>query len=108
MPVCIVQYIAQPQRKASPGEYDSRRKTYTPPAFGYADASSAAMSAPKSVNNPDTIQTAYTALSDGTVPEMTDGCTKIDAPMMIPTTSAVACSGVIERFSISPHPQRNG
>ena len=31
---------------------------------------------------------------------MTDGYTKIDAPMMIPTTSAVACSGVMERESM--------
>ena len=39
-------------------------------------------------------------MSDGTVPVITDGCTKIDAPMMMPTTSAVAWSGVIDRESM--------
>src|SRR4051812_32461712 len=100
IPVCIVQNIAQPQRNATPGENASRKKTYTPPTCGYAEASSAAINAPNSVRIPDTIHTAYTAVSVGTVPVITDGCTKIDAPMMIPTTSAVACSGVIERESI--------
>src|SRR5262245_55401574 len=28
---------------------------------------------------------------------MTDGCTNIDAPMMMPTTRAVACKGVMDR-----------
>src|SRR3954470_2877931 len=91
MPVCMVQNIAQPHRKAIPGENASDRKTYTPPARGYADASSAAMSAPKSVSTPATIHTAYTAPSDGTEAVIADGCTKIDAPTMIPTTRAMAC-----------------
>src|SRR5206468_2323948 len=77
IPVCIVQNIAQPQRKATAGENASRRKTYTPPACGYADASSAAISAPNRVSTPETIQTAYTPPTVGTVPVMTDGCTKI-------------------------------
>src|SRR6185312_10888482 len=101
MPVCIVQNIAQPQRKPRAGEYASRRNTYTPPAFGNADASSAAMSAPHSVSRPDTIHTAYTAPTPGTAPVITDGCTNIEAPMMMPTTSAVAWSGVIERESMA-------
>src|SRR5438094_346640 len=101
IPVCIVQNIAQPQRKATAGENASRRKTYTPPDLGYADANSAAMSAPNSVRTPDTIHTRYTAPSVGTVPVITEGCTKIDAPMMMPTTSAVAWSSVIERASMA-------
>src|SRR5512146_494549 len=40
----------------------------------------------------------------GTAPVITDGCTKIDAPMMIPTTSAVAWSAVIERESMGGKP----
>src|ERR1041385_6001901 len=100
MPVCIVQNIAQPQRKPIDGEKLSFRNTYTPPARGYADASSAAIRAPNRVRMPDTIHTANTPPTVGTDPVMTDGCTKIDAPMMMPTTSAVACSGVIERESM--------
>src|SRR5436305_1189481 len=100
MPVCIVQNIAQPHRKATDGESDSDRKTYTPPAFGNADDSSAAISAPKRVSSPATIHTVYTAPSDGTDAVIADGCTKIDAPMMIPTTSAVAWMRPRERLSI--------
>ncbi len=58
MPVCIVQNIDQPHRKASDGENASRRKTYTPPACGNAVANSAAISAPNSVRIPEPIQTA--------------------------------------------------
>src|SRR5829696_68496 len=90
IPVCIVQNIAQPQRNATAGENASRKNTYTPPACGYADASSAAIKAPNNVRIPEVIHTAYTAPRDGTVPVITEGCTKIDAPMMMPTTSAVA------------------
>src|SRR4051812_11614087 len=39
---------------------------------------------------------------------MTDGCTKIDAPMMMPTTSAVACSGVIDRESMAAESRSRG
>ncbi len=92
IPVCIVQNIAQPHKNPTAGEKLSFRKTYTPPACGYADASSAAISAPKSVRTPDASQTAKTPPTVGTAPVMTDGCTKIDAPMMMPTTSAVASS----------------
>jgi hypothetical protein len=35
----------------------------------------------------------------GTSPEITDGCTKIDAPMIVPTTSAVARSSPMGRGS---------
>ncbi len=104
MPVCIVQNIAQPQRNATPGEKASERNTYTPPAFGNADASSAAISAPNSVNTPATNQTAYTADSLGTEAVIADGWTKIDAPMMMPTTSAVACVRPRERLSVTPRP----
>src|SRR5262245_31007086 len=37
---------------------------------------------------------------------MTDGWTKIDAPMMMPTTRAVACSAVIERDNMARKPAR--
>src|SRR3954463_1438989 len=100
MPVCIVQNIAHPHMNAMLGDSDSERKTYTPPAFGYAEESSAAISAPKSVSTPATIQTKYTAESDGTAALIADGWTKIDAPMMMPTTRAVACTRPNERRSI--------
>src|SRR5579872_6659599 len=97
IPVCMVQNIAQPQRNPTPGPNASLRNTYTPPAFGYADANSAAISAPNKVRSPDTSQTTYTVLTDDTAPVITDGCTKIEAPMMIPTTSAVAWRSVMGR-----------
>src|SRR5690349_6701187 len=100
IPVCIVQNIAQPHRKPTAGEKLSFRNTYTPPACGYADASSAAISAPNRVSTPETTQTANTPPTVGTAPVMTDGCTKIDAPMMMPTTSAVACNCVMDRESM--------
>ncbi len=58
IPECIVQNIAQPQRKPSAGENASRRNTYTPPDSGCALASSAHTRAPKSVRMPETAQTA--------------------------------------------------
>src|SRR6266568_5334038 len=48
------------------------------------------MSAPASVRTPATIHTANTPPTDGTAPLTTDGCTKIDAPMIVPTTIDVA------------------
>jgi hypothetical protein len=35
------------------------------------------------------------------VPVITDGCTKIEAPMMMPTTRAVAWTSVMDRESIA-------
>jgi hypothetical protein len=90
MPLCMLQNIAQPHRYAIAGEYASLRKTYTPPVRGKAEDSSAVINAPMSVIAPATIQTSSTPPSDGMTREMADGCTKIDAPMMVPTTIAVA------------------
>src|SRR5215510_5197702 len=59
------------------------------------------MRAPNNVRMPDTIHTAYTPPTVGIAPVISDGCTKIDAPMMMPTTSAVACRGVIDRESMA-------
>ena len=91
MPECMLQNIAQPQRKPSAGEYASRRNTYTPPVCGNADASSAQTSAPNSVSTPAASQTSRMPDTDGICRVISDGCTKIDAPMMVPTTIAVAC-----------------
>jgi hypothetical protein len=35
--------------------------------------------------------------TDGTAPVTVDGCTKMDAPMIVPTTIAVACADPIVR-----------
>src|SRR5688572_19335873 len=90
MPLCMTQNIAQPQRYATAGEYDSRRNTYTPPVFGKADDNSAHTSAPMRVRKPATAHTSSTPPVVGTAPDTSDGCTKIDAPMIVPTTIAVA------------------
>ena len=52
IPECMLQNMAQPQRNPAAGEYASLRKTYTPPLRGYAEASSAATSAPINVRPP--------------------------------------------------------
>ncbi len=97
MPVCMVQNIAQPQRKPTAGENISRRNTYTPPVRGYADESSAQMLAPNHVSAPATTQTSSMPPNDGTERLTSDGCTKIDAPTIVPTTMAIACGRRIAR-----------
>src|SRR5438094_395521 len=102
MPVCIVQNIAHPQRKPIAGEKARVRYTYTPPVDGSADASSAAMSDPPNVRSPASSQTTMMPTTDGTAPVTVDGCTKIDAPMIVPTTIAVARVGpIVRRSSVS-------
>ena len=43
-----------------------------------------------SVSTPATAQTSSMPDTDGTAPDTSDGWTKIDAPMIVPTTIAVA------------------
>src|SRR5215213_3963256 len=43
-----------------------------------------------SVSAPAAVHTSRTPPMDGTAPDTRDGCTKIEAPMMVPTTMAVA------------------
>src|SRR3954468_21400252 len=89
MPECMLQNIAQPQRKPAAGENISRRNTYTPPVFGYAADSSAQMLAPNQVSAPAAIQTSSIPAKVGTALLTSDGCTKIDEPTIVPTTMAV-------------------
>ena len=53
----MLQNIAQPHRKPASGENVSRMKTYTPPVWGNAEASSAQTIAPNSVSTPHAAQT---------------------------------------------------
>jgi hypothetical protein len=57
---------------------------------GNAEDNSAVMSAPMSVRIPAHVQTTSTPVVDATAPDTSDGCTKIDAPMIVPITIAVA------------------
>src|SRR3954469_2054164 len=102
IPVCMVQNIAQPQRNPTVGEKARVRYTYTPPVAGYADASSAAISEPPNVRRPARSHTATIPVTDGTAPVTVDGCTKIEAPMIVPITMDVAWSGVIAARSAGP------
>src|SRR5206468_3898638 len=99
MPECMLQNIAQPQRNPTAGENISRRNTYTPPVCGNADDSSAQMLAPNHVSAPAATHTSSIPPNVGTARLTSDGCTKIDAPMIVPTTIAVACGRPIERLS---------
>src|SRR5258706_11108772 len=92
IPECMHQNIAQPHKKPAAGWKLSFRKTYTPPVRGNADASSAQMSAPNSVSTPANSQTSKIPETLGTRRVISDGWTNIEAPMMIPTTIAVARS----------------
>src|SRR5262245_13116137 len=58
------------------------------------------MLAPNQVSAPAASQTSSIPPNDGTARLTSDGCTKIDAPMMVPTTIAVACGRPIERVSV--------
>ncbi len=98
IPECMLQNIAQPHRKPSAGEYCSRRNTYTPPLWGYAEASSAQISAPTRVSRPASVHTSTTPATERISPVITDGCTKMDAPTIVPTTIAVARTSPIERL----------
>src|SRR5512140_341235 len=89
MPECMLQNIAQAQRKPAAGDSVSLRNTYTPPVLGYADASSAQMSAPTTVRRPATIHASRSPGIDGNAPLISDGWTKIEAPIIVPTTIAV-------------------
>ena len=64
---------------------------------GYAAESWAQTSAPKSVRIPATIQTERTPGTEGTWRLISEGCTKMEAPMMMPTTMAVAWSNPMGR-----------
>src|SRR5437773_12003027 len=101
IPECMLQNIAQPQRNPAAGENISRRNTYTPPVRGNADVSSAHTLAPNQVSAPATIHTSSMPANVGTARLTSDGCTKIDAPTIVPTTIAVACVRPIERSSVA-------
>jgi hypothetical protein len=90
MPECMLQNIAQPQTNPAAGENASRRNTYTPPVLGNADTSSAQTSAPHRVSRPEAIHAANTPPTEWIAPVTAEGCTKIEAPMIVPTTMAVA------------------
>src|SRR5438067_1444554 len=97
MPECALQNIAQPHRNPHAGESVSLRNTYTPPVRGYTPESSAQTSDPNSVSTPDAIQTESTPVLLGTLRLISEGCTKMDAPMMIPATMQLACTRPIGR-----------
>ena len=100
MPECMLQNIAQPHRNPHAGENISRRNTYTPPVRGIADDSSAQMLAPNQVSAPAASHTSSIPARLGTARLTSDGCTKIDAPTIVPTTIAVACRSPIDLSSL--------
>src|ERR1019366_3160024 len=104
IPECALQNIAHPHRNPQPGESVSFRKTYTPPVRGKAHESSAHTSAPKSVRMPAATHTERTPPTLGTYRLISEGCTKIEAPMMMPATIAVACSRPMGRSKTGGFP----
>ena len=57
------------------------------------------MLAPNQVSAPAAIHTSSMPPKPGTARLTSDGCAKIDAPMIVPTTIAVACGSPIDRAS---------
>ena len=49
------------------------------------------MSEPTTVNRPATIQASSSPGIDGSAPLISEGWTKMEAPMIVPTTIAVVC-----------------
>src|SRR5262245_11809373 len=99
MPECMLQNIAQPQRNPSGRPKASRRYTYTPPLFVKVDASSAVTSAPARVSTPAASQTSSTPATEGTRLVISAGWTNTEAPMIVPTTRAVAWGKAMARRS---------
>ena len=99
IPACITQNIPQPHKNASAGEYIFFRKMYTPPVSGNSQLSSAQTSAAQSVSQPETSHARITPRPLGTSRIISEGCTKMNAPTMIPTTIAVAAVSPMERLS---------
>src|SRR5262249_11284902 len=95
IPECAHQNIAQPHRKPQAGESVFLRNTYTPPVRGYTDESSAHTIDPNSVRTPAAVQTASIPGTVATWRLISEGCTKIEAPMMMPATIATACGSPI-------------
>src|SRR6266851_5204323 len=62
------------------------------------------MLAPNQVSAPAAIQTRSMPAKVGTALLTSDGCTKIDAPTIVPTTMAVACVSPIVRASLDVIP----
>src|ERR1043166_4014799 len=73
MPECMLQNIAQPQRKPAGRPTASVRYTYTPPVRGKADASSAVPGARAGVRAPAASHTARMPGTDGTREVISDG-----------------------------------
>src|SRR5215212_7179013 len=64
------------------------------------------MLAPNHVSAPATTHTSSMPAKLGTARLTSDGCTKIDAPTIVPTTIAVACVSPIDRASLGIGPSR--
>jgi len=79
----------QPNTNAAASPYASRKNTYTPPARGSSELSSATASAPQMLIRPKAIQSPMMTRGFGTSPAIVGGFRKIPPPMVMPTISAV-------------------
>src|SRR5690606_20168567 len=77
------------ERRAG-GEYASRGNPYIPPVCGNAEASSQQIKAPKSVSTPPAVHASMIGSGDRRGGAISDGWTRIDAPMIVPATIAIA------------------
>jgi hypothetical protein len=92
----MLQNMPHPHVNPTAGEKISFRKTYTPPVVGKTAESSAQTSAPQKVSPPAASQTSSTPPAFGTSRVISEGCMKMDAPRMIPTTIAVEWARVMD------------
>src|SRR5580704_8905264 len=93
--------LLQAYRKPGTSPKAVRRKTYSPPASGSSAPSSAKHSAPNIATMPAASHAASTSAGVPTACAMAADLRKMPVPMMMPTTSEVACVSVRSRRSCS-------
>ena len=104
MPVCMLQNIAQPQRKPTAGENVLAQEDVDAAGAGECAEPARRRSARRpGVSSPGRSPDEQDAADrSGTARVISDGCTKIEAPMMMPTTSAVARTSPMARGNERP------
>src|SRR5260370_27459217 len=79
----------QPNTNAAASPYASRKNTYTPPARGSSELSSATASAPQMLIRPKAVQSPMMTSGFGTSPAIVGGGRKIPLPIVMTTISAI-------------------
>ncbi len=85
----VTKTYSQPNTKAAASPYASRKNTYTPPARGSSELSSATTRAPQMLIRPKAVQSPMMTRGFGTSPAIVGGFRKMPPPIVMPTMSAI-------------------